>query len=311
MTVTEQPGAHEPATVRRARVAVLGTGAIGRDLIHKIHNSPVLDCALVAGRSPQSDGLRLAADLGYSTDTGGIEAVLAAPEPFDVVFDATNALSHARHWQLLEPSGTLLVDLTPSRLGQPVVPSVTGTRSPTGRNVSMISCGGQASIPVAHALASRFPTTYLEVVSTVASDIAGRATRLNVDEYVVTTQHAIELFTGVRDTKVILTVSPATPPATFRTTIHAVVPGAADHARAIDTVVAETGRRVRTSAPGFDVVACVVRDDRVVVSLEVLTHSAVLPRYAGNLDIINSAALLVAEQHAYRLAAATAPEVRR
>ncbi|MGW5851126.1 acetaldehyde dehydrogenase (acetylating) [Streptomyces sp. NPDC055254] len=284
------------------RVAVIGTGAIGQDLVSKIHRSPVLECALVAGRNPQSAGLRHAAALGYPTTAGGIDAVVAAPTPFAVVFDATNAMSHAEHWRRLQPLDTLLIDLTPSRVGQMVVPTVTGTDAPTVRNVSMISCGGQASSPIAHALAQHFEVEYIEVVSTVASSIAGRATRLNLDEYVATTQHAIATFSGVRDTKAILNISPAVPPATFRTAVHAVVPGADEEA--VRTVVAEAAERVRAFAPGYEVLGCAVNGDRVVVSLEVTAESDVLPAYAGNLDIINSAAVMVAEQHAARLAPA-------
>ncbi|XVV06118.1 acetaldehyde dehydrogenase (acetylating) [Actinosynnema sp. CA-248983] len=278
-------------------VAVIGTGAIGRDLVGKIHRSPVLECALVAGRNPESEGLQHAARLGCPTSAEGIDAVLAAG-PFPIVFDATNALSHKEHWQLLKDVDTLLIDLTPSRVGDMVVPTVTGTRAPAARDVSLVSCGGQAAIPVAHALAGRFSVSYLEVVSTVASRIAGRATRLNLDEYVATTQAALTEFSGVRDTKAILNISPAVPPATFRTAVHAVAPGAS--AAEVRAVVDEAAERVRAFAPGYQVLACEVNGDRVVVSLEVAADSDVLPRYAGNLDIINSAAILVAEQHAAR-----------
>lgn len=287
-------------TVDPITVAVLGTGAIGQDLVSKVHRSPTLHCGLVAGRNPESAGLRHAARLGYPTTAGGIDAILDVPRPFDVVFDATNARSHAEHWRLLRPfDRTLLIDLTPSRVGQMVVPTVSGTHPPTGRNVSLISCGGQASIPITTALASRFEVDYIEVVSTVASTIAGRATRLNLDEYVATTQHAITTFSGVRDTKAILNISPAVPPATFRTAVHAIIPGVA--AEAVRAVVAGTAAQVRTFAPGYEVIACTVTGGRVVVSIEVTADSDVLPRYAGNLDIINSAAILVAEQHAARL----------
>lgn len=284
----------EPVTV-----AVIGTGAIGQDLVSKVHRSPVLGCALVAGRNPGSPGLRHAARLGYPTTAGGIDVILAAPRGFDVVFDATNAMSHAEHWRLLQPLDTLLIDLTPSRIGQMVVPTVTGTHPPAERNVSLISCGGQASIPIAHALASRFEVEYIEVVSTVASSIAGRGTRLNLDEYVATTQHAITRFSGVRDAKAILNISPAVPSAIFRTAVHAIIPGAA--AEAVRAVVSDAAEQVRAFAPRYEVTACTVNGDWVVVSLEVTAHSEVLPRYAGNLDIINSAAILVAEQHAARL----------
>ncbi|WP_079171406.1 MULTISPECIES: acetaldehyde dehydrogenase (acetylating) [unclassified Streptomyces] len=288
-----------------ATVAVIGTGAIGQDLVSKVHRSTGLTCALVAGRNPASAGLAHAAGLGYPTTAGGIDALLDAARPYDIVFDATNALSHREHWRRLQPLGTLVIDMTPSKAGQMVVPTVTGTRAPTERNVNLISCGGQASVPVAHALAGRFDTAYIEVVSTVASSIAGRATRLNLDEYVATTQAALTAFTGVPTTKAILNISPAVPPATFRTAVHAVVPGAEDRAAEVRAVVDEAAERVRAFAPGYEVIACTATGDRVVVSLEVTADSDVLPRYAGNLDIINSAAILVAEQHAARIAGDT------
>lgn len=280
-------------------VAVIGTGVIGQDLVSKVHRSPMLECGLVAGRNPASAGLRHAAGLGYPVTAGGIGALLDQPRGFDAVFDATTAASHAEHWRLLEPLDTLLIDLTPSRVGRMVVPSVTGTEPLKTGNVSMISCGGQASIPIAHALASRFGVEYIEVVSTVASSVAGRGTRLNLDEYVATTQQAISAFSGVRDTKAILNISPAVPPAIFRTAVHAVIPGA--RAGAVHAVVAAAAQRVRAFAPRYEIAACTVNGDRVTVSIEVTADSDVLPRYAGNLDIINSAAIGVAEQHAARL----------
>ncbi|MFI5779019.1 acetaldehyde dehydrogenase (acetylating) [Nocardia sp. NPDC051570] len=278
------------------RVAVLGTGMIGMDLVDKIRRSSLLRCALVAGRNPRSAGLRHASDLGYPVTADGIDALLAAARPFDVVFDATNAHSHREHWQRLEPLDTLLIDLTPSKLGHMVVPTVTGTRVPTHRNISLISCGGQASVPLVHALARRFPTRYLEVVTTVASDIAGRATRLNLDEFVMTTQQALSVFSGVPDTKAIINISPAVPPATFRVAISAEVEGATTEG--VYAVLAAAAEQVRAFAPGYGITACTVAGERVSVSAEVIATSAVMPRYAGNLDIINAAAILVAEQYA-------------
>jgi acetaldehyde dehydrogenase len=292
-------GAAGLGAIRPATVAVIGTGAIGQDLVSKVHRCPVLDCRLVAGRNPRSAGLQHASRLGYPVSAGGIDAVLAAPDPFDVVFDATSAMSHAVHWRRLRPLDTLLIDLTPSRTGQMVVPTVTGMQPPAQRNVSLVSCGGQASIPVVHALARRFRVSYIEVVSTVASTIAGRATRLNLDEYVATTQHAITAFSGVRGAKAILNISPAVPPAIFRTAVHAIIPAAT--AETVTAAVAGAAGQVRAFAPGYRIIACSVTGDRVAVSLEVIADSDVLPRYAGNLDIINAAAILVAAQHAARL----------
>lgn len=277
-------------------VAVIGTGAIGMDLVNKIQRSPLLHCGLLAGRNKDSAGLEAAARLGCPTSAGGIDAVLASPTPFDVVFDATNAMSHVRHWELLRPLGSLLIDLTPSHLGKMIVPTITGTDALTERNVSLISCGGQASIPILHALSRHFRINDIEVVATVASNILGRATRINIDEYVDTTQRALSAFTGVANTKAILNISPAAPPAMFRVTIFAGIPGVTKEQ--IAPVLAEAVEAVRGFSAGYSLTALNVSEGRVSVSLEVVASSKVMPEYAGNLDLINSAAILVAEQYA-------------
>ncbi|CAI0924086.1 Acetaldehyde dehydrogenase 4 [Serratia liquefaciens] len=277
-------------------VAVIGTGAIGMDLVNKIQRSPLLHCGLLAGRNKDSAGFELAAQLGCPTSAGGIDAVLASPTPFDVVFDATNAMSHAKHWELLRPLGSLLIDLTPSHLGKMIVPTVTGTEALTERNVSLISCGGQASIPILHALSRHFRINDIEVVATVASNILGRATRINIDEYVDTTQRALSAFTGVANTKAILNISPAAPPAMFRVTIFAGIPGVTKEQ--ITPVLAEAVEAVRGFSAGYSLTALNVSEGRVSISLEVVASSKVMPEYAGNLDLINSAAILVAEQYA-------------
>ncbi|HFI5308103.1 acetaldehyde dehydrogenase (acetylating) [Serratia liquefaciens] len=277
-------------------VAVIGTGAIGMDLVNKIHRSPLLNCGLLAGRNKDSAGFELAAQLGCPTSAGGIDAVLASPTPFDVVFDATNAMSHAKHWELLRPLGSLMIDLTPSHLGKMIVPTVTGTEALTERNVSLISCGGQASIPILHALSRHFRINDIEVVATVASNILGRATRINIDEYVDTTQRALSAFTGVANTKAILNISPAAPPAMFRVTIFAGIPGVTKEQ--ITPVLAEAVEAVRGFSAGYSLTALNVSEGRVSISLEVVASSKVMPEYAGNLDLINSAAILVAEQYA-------------
>ena len=205
-------------------------------------------------------------------------------------------MSHVRHWALLRPLGTLLIDLTPSHLGKMIVPTVTGTEALTERNVSLISCGGQASIPILHALSRHFRIIDIEVVATVASNILGRATRINIDEYVDTTQRALSAFTGVANTKAILNISPAAPPAMFRVTIFAGIPGVTKEQ--IIPVLAEAVEAVRGFSAGYSLTALNVSEGRVSISLEVVASSKVMPEYAGNLDLINSAAILVAEQYA-------------
>lgn len=277
-------------------VAVIGTGAIGMDLVNKISLSNKLHCALLAGRNKNSAGLDTAAKLGCATSAGGIDAILAAPKPFDVVFDATNAMSHVQHWKLLRPLGTLLIDLTPSHLGTMIVPTVTGIDTLTEQNVSMVSCGGQASIPILHALSQHFQINNIEVVATVATKTVGRATRINVDEYIETTQLALSTFTGVANTKAIINISPTVPPAMFRVTIFASIIDAT--AEQVTPVITAAVAAVRVFSAKYSLTGIKVIDGRVSIFIEVMASSNVLPEYAGNLDLINSAAIMVAEQYA-------------
>ncbi|MBB4779113.1 acetaldehyde dehydrogenase (acetylating) [Streptomyces rapamycinicus] len=277
----------------RLSAAVLGAGLIGVDLAAKIMRSRSLDCRLVVARDDDTPGLRHAAGLGLPTATGGVQSLVDAPDPFDVVFDATNAVSHAEHAERLKPLGTMLIDLTPSKVGRMVVPTVNGTDALDHGDINMISCGGQASIPILHAIARQHRIDYVEVVTTAASPSVGRSTRLNLDEYIETTQDAVRDFTGVKDVKAILNVSPARPPATFRVAMS--VLGEELTAESVRAVVATATEPVRAFASGFEVTACVVDDGKALIAIEVTSSGDRIPRYAGNLDIINSAALHVAE----------------
>jgi len=277
-------------------VAVVGAGLIGIDLLTKIKRSGLLDCGLVVARDDQARGLRSAAALGCRTAGGGVRSLAAGRQGFDIVFDASNAVSHAEHWEYLETLGALVIDLTPSMVGHMVAPTVNGADALVHRNVSLISCGGQASIPVLHALARRYSPSYIEVVTTAASVSVGRATRLNLDEYVETTQAAIRAFTGVADVKVMVNISPAEPPATFRVAIS--LAGDDFDLGVMRRDVATAAAEVRAFAAGFDIAACGVIEGKAFIAAEVKASAGLIPRYAGNLDIINSAAIVVAERYA-------------
>lgn len=283
------------ADEQRLRVAVLGAGLIGIDLVDRIRRSRLLKLALVAGRDRDSLGLRRAAETGHPTTAGGIRAVVAAG-PFDVVFDATSAESHAEHWAALRPTGATLIDLTPAGLGTVVVPGVSSDPSAAHRHLNLVSCGGQAAIPVLHAVSRRCTPTYIEVVSTAASVSAGRATRLNLDQYIATTSAAIRTFTGTRDAKVMVNLSPARPAPMFRVAMTVL----ADDIRPapVRTSVETAARAVRDYTPGFKVTSLAVASGRVSVVVEVTASGGRLPRYAGSVDIINAAAVLLAEQSA-------------
>jgi acetaldehyde dehydrogenase len=280
------------------KVAVLGAGLIGIDLATKIRRSPSLDCQLVVGRDDQARGLRHAAELGFPTAANGIESLVSQTRPFDIVFDATNAMSHAEHWARLRPLGTTLIDLTPSMVGHMVVPTINAADAPAHGNVNLVTCGGQASIPILHALARRYRPTYVELVTTAASRSVGRATRLNLDEYIETTRDAIRSFTGVGRVKPIVNLSPARPPTMFRVAMSIAAQGL--ELEPVRSLAAEAAAEVRAFVPGYRVAACTVTDEMAFVAVEVAASGDRIPRYAGNLDIINSAAVLIAEQHAAR-----------
>ncbi|WP_405861075.1 acetaldehyde dehydrogenase (acetylating) [Streptomyces sp. NBC_00090] len=280
--------------IGRLPVAVLGAGLIGVDLAEKIMRSEFLDCGLVVGRDEKTPGLRQAAELGLPIGTRGIDSLLDAPQPFGIVFDATNAMAHADHAERLRLSGAKLVDLTPSKVGRMVIPSVNGVEVLGCDDINMISCGGQASIPILHAITQGHRVEFVEVVTTAASPSVGRSTRLNLDEYIETTQDAVRDFTGVKDVKAILNISPARPPATFRVAMSML--GEGFGTASVNAAVTAAAEQVRSFAKGYRITACVVEENKVFVAAEVTSSGGRIPRYAGNLDIINSAAVHVAEQ---------------
>ncbi|CAL9677648.1 Acetaldehyde dehydrogenase 4 (plasmid) [Actinosynnema sp. ALI-1.44] len=279
-----------------ARVAVLGAGLIGLDLIDKITRSEALKCVLVVGRDRESVGLRRALAMGCAVTDGGVEALLHTGADVEVVFDASNADAHPRHWQALEPTRATLIDLTPARLGEMIVPTVNGTEALDRRHLSLVSCGGQAAVPVLHAVAAHTALDYVEIVCTAASGTAGRATRLNIDDYLATTRDAVLRFCNAGEVKVMVNLSPARPAPPFRVAVTVLTSGAPREP--ITAAVADAARRVREFAPGYRVSSCTVTDERISVAVQVDATGDRLPRHAGNLDIITAAAVLLGEQHA-------------
>jgi acetaldehyde dehydrogenase len=280
----------------RLSVSVLGAGLIGIDLTTKIMRSDYLDLRLVAGRDAASPGLGQAARLGLPVATRGIHSLIEAEDPFDAVFDATNASFHVEHAEKLSALGTMLIDLTPSRAGHMIIPTVNRAEICSHRDISMVSCGGQASIPILRAITKAHEIDYIEVVTTAATLSVGRGTRLNLDEYVETTREAIRCFTGVRDVKVIINISPARPPATFRVAMSLL--GKDLTTDSVHSLVTGAASELRSFVGGLDVRACTVNDAKAFIAVEVTSSGDRIPRYAGNLDIMNSAAIQVAECYA-------------
>ena len=284
----------------KLRVAVLGSGNIGSDLLSKIVRSEFLECTLFIGRSLSSRGIARAAAMGVPVSDKSIDAIVEEPEVCDLVFDATSALSHVRHAPILEKLGKLVVDLTPSNLGHMCVPAVNLEEALAHSNVNMVTCGGQATVPIAHAIGQvHGPVPYIEVVSQIASRSAGPATRINLDEYIENTERAVLAFSGCEHAKAILNLNPAQPPVDMQSTVFAKTD--TPNLEALIPAIDEMVERIRQYVPGYTLIMPPsIENGRIVVMVRVLGLGDYLPSYAGNLDIINCAAIAVAEGHAKR-----------
>lgn len=278
----------------------MGSGTIGTDLMCKVMESPVFDLAFVVGRDAASKGLAVAKERGVRTSADGIGFLKAHADEFDIVFDATSAYAHAQHNDFFAEAGKFAIDLTPARVGTICVPAINLGDIAVRQNVNLITCGGQASLPLVHALRSAtHHIDYIEVVSTIAAASAGLATRENINQYLLTTEHALSEFSGAADVKAILNINPAEPGVAMQTTIYAYA--SFDDFGEIQKAIERAAESVRSYVPGFEIVLKPVLDaGRITVSVTVRGSGHYLPSYAGNLDIINCAAIAVAKhRHEY------------
>ncbi|MDP3588632.1 MAG: acetaldehyde dehydrogenase (acetylating) [Sulfuricurvum sp.] len=280
------------------KVAILGTGNIGTDLLIKIFRSEHLQCTLFSGRNLNSKGMLKAMSLGVSLSDKGIDAIVENPECCDLVFDATSAASHTLHASILKQLGKIVIDLTPAKIGLLTIPSVNLSEALQYDNLNMITCGGQASIPIAHAISQvEKNIEYIELVSTIASKSAGPGTRANIDEYIETTEKALSHFTGCQNVKVILNLNPAQPSIDMNTTIYLKIKN--PNMDLIRSEVAKMVSTIKSYVPGYMLALEPVYDNGLVIlSIKVQGLGDYLPKYAGNLDIINSAAIAIAEEFA-------------
>ncbi|HZO07033.1 MAG TPA: acetaldehyde dehydrogenase (acetylating) [Solirubrobacterales bacterium] len=301
------------------KVAIIGSGNIGTDLMFKVRRSEALEVAAMVGIDPDSDGLARAGRMGVATTSDGVAGLIEMPEfeAIEIVLDATSAKGHEANAEALAPHGKRLVDLTPAALGPFVIPVVNLEQHLDAPNVNMVTCGGQATIPIVAAVSRVTPVPYAEIVASVASRGAGPGTRANIDEFTETTAHAIESVGGAARGKAIIILNPAEPPLIMRDTVFCLV-GECDH----DAVRDSIGRMVADVAhyvPGYRLkqevqitpvdpasVSTLVDPAEAEVRWKVSTFLEVegaadyLPAYAGNLDIMTSAALRVAEEIAAR-----------
>jgi len=291
-----------------AKVAILGSGNIGTDLMFKVLRGRRLELAALAGIDPASDGLARAAGLGVATTASGLAGLLELPAFRDVriVFDATSAATHVEHARSLRERGITAIDLTPAALGPYVVPVVNLDAHLDAPNLNMVTCGGQATIPIVAAVARVAKVAYAEIVASISSRSAGPGTRANIDEFTETTARAIEQVGGAARGKAIIILNPAEPPLIMRDTVF-VLSERVDRA-AITASVHAMIEAVRAYVPGYRLKQAVQFDDiaeglKTTVLLEVEGAAHYLPAYAGNLDIMTSAALACADRIVERSAA--------
>jgi acetaldehyde dehydrogenase (acetylating) len=284
------------AAAGRLRIAIIGSGNIGTDLLVKAVRSPLLEPAIFVGRNLHSDGMTKAVALGVPVSDRSIDALIDARDAYDLVFDATSARDAHRHWEVLEALGKTVVDMTPAKIGEMCVPAVNLAGAQGHQNLNMVTCGGQASVPLAQLVgATHDDVDYVEVVSSIASRSAGPATRANLDEYIETTEAAILRFSGARRAKAILILNPAEPCVHMQTTVFARV--TEPRIAALTAAVEEMVARVQEYVPGYRLVVPPMESNgRIVITVRVEGNGDYLPRYAGNLDIINCAAIAAAEE---------------
>jgi len=295
----------------KIRVAIVGSGNIGTDLMYKLLEEPGhMELAMVAGIEPESEGLKRARDEGVGTTHEGIQPVLDDPE-IKIVFEATSAKAHIQNAPKYKEAGKIAVDLTPAAQGPYVVPTANLTEHLDEENVNLMTCGAQATTPMAYAVSRVTPVRYAEMVSTVASFSAGPGTRQNIDEFTFTTARGLEEIGGAKEGKAIIILNPADPPLIMRNTVYVVPEEDEVDEEAITDSVNEVVAEVQKAVPGYQLKNGPTFDEQdtpwgekkpvIMMFLEVEGAGHFLPKYSGNLDIMTAAARKVGEGFARHL----------
>jgi acetaldehyde dehydrogenase len=279
------------------QVVIIGSGNIGTDLMYKVLRNKSFELLGVAGVDPASDGLARARALGIATSDRGIEHFLDEHPGAELAFDASSARAHGEHAPLLAVRGVRCIDLTPAALGPAVVPDVNLDEHLDAEDANLVTCGAQATVPIVAALSRVGAVRYAEVVSTVASRSAGQGTRSNIDEFTTATARSLETLGGASEGKAIIILNPAEPPIMMRNTVYAQIDGMSPELAV--AAVHEAVDRVAAYVPGYRLTAePLVADGLLTAFIEVEGAGDYLPQYAGNLDIMTSAAVRVAERFA-------------
>ncbi len=280
------------------KVGIIGTGNIGTDLLVKVQRSQILECGMFAGRNSESTGIKIAKSMGVRTSYDSIKAIMNDPDCCEIVFDATSAKVHLDNAPILKELGKYTIDLTPSQFGKMCIPAINMEECLDTYNINLITCGGQAAVPIAYAIMKVHPETgYIEVAASISSKSAGPGTRVNIDEFTQTTRDAIVSFTGVPNAKAIITLNPAEPPVLMHNTIYAKINN--PRINEIRSEIKAIAEKIQKYVPGYKVVLePVAEHERVTTMVEVIGLGDFLPKYSGNLDIITCAALSMAEEYA-------------
>ncbi|MBF7729123.1 acetaldehyde dehydrogenase (acetylating) [Pseudomonas sp. N040] len=295
--------------MKKIKCALIGSGNIGTDLIYKILRSPVLEPVWMVGIDPESEGLLRAREMGLKTTHEGVDGLLphVLEDGIQIAFDATSAYVHAENSRKLNALGVLMIDLTPAAIGPLCVPPV-NLREHAQKlemNVNMISCAGQATIPIVNAISRIQAVDYAEIVASLASKSIGPGTRANLDEFTNTTSRAIEKVGGARKGKALCIINPAEPPMMMRNTISCLTSEEPDRARISASILQMIGE-VQKYVPGYRLVNGPLFDGKQIsVFMEVAGLGDYLPTYAGNLDIMTAAATRTAEMFAEEILAGT------
>jgi acetaldehyde dehydrogenase (acetylating) len=280
---------------KKIKVAIIGPGNIGMDLMYKLRNrSKYMTLNLLVGRNKESKGILLAQKEGYDTSTRGVDAILERPD-IKIVFDATTAEAHKENAPFLREAGKVAIDLTPAAVGPYVLPVVNLEKNLDSPNINLITCGGQATIPMVYAVSRVVPVEYGEIVATIASKSAGIGTRESIDEFTVTTAKGIRILGGAKRSKAIILLNPAEPPIIMTNTIYCIAERI--DKEAIINSVNDMVKQLQGFVPGYRLKVPPVFDgNRVTTMVEVVGAGDYLPTYSGNLDIETSAAIAVGER---------------
>jgi len=295
--------------MKKIRCALIGSGNIGTDLIYKVKRSPVLEPVWMVGIDPESEGLVRAREMGLKTTAEGVDGLVphVLEDNIQIAFDATSAYVHAENSRKLNELGVMMIDLTPAAIGPLCVPPVNLRQhaDKVEMNVNMISCAGQATIPIVRAVSRIQCVDYAEIVASLASKSVGPGTRANLDEFTYTTSNAIKVVGGARRGKALAIINPAEPPMIMRNTISCLTDDEPDHVKITESILQMIGE-VQKYVPGYRLVNGPIYDgNKVQVFMEVAGLGDYLPKYAGNLDIMTAAAARTAEMFAEEILAGT------